>query len=149
MKQRNETPTDVFNAFLVTRLSGDIEAVKGRLAESTLNAVEEISVNQEKSFDEALNIVGRFYGQHHSERLPFVRNEKIDIDGDIACVEVENFSSGNFDNFVLLKENGVWKLALDVEVAQILEVKKNAVETAFDYLQITFKTLFGKDKAKS
>ncbi len=146
MRQKPESPTDVFNAFLKARFGGDLETVKSTLSADALKTIENISEAKKVSFGEALNSVGRFYGQHCGERLPKTQNEK--IGGGAACVEVENFSTGEFDGFVFLKENGVWKLALDLEFVAVIE-DKNILEKFFDYLRTVFSNLFENVKTKS
>jgi hypothetical protein len=146
MRQKTNNPAEVFKIFLTDRRSGDLETVKSTLSAATLRTVENVVESEKVSFDEALNSVARFYGQHYGERLPKTQNEK--IGGDVACVEVENFSTGKFDNFVFLKENGVWKLALDLEVMAVIE-DKNILEKFFDYLRTVFSNLFENVKTKS
>jgi hypothetical protein len=147
MKQENNSPTNVIKAFIIARCNGDIEAVKGTLAKSTLEVIERISVNQEKSFNAALNTVKRFIVQPDSERLPNTRNEK--IGGDTACVEVENFVSGESDTFVFVRENNIWKLALEMEVFDATMNETSIYECLSNCVQNIFKILLGKVKTKS
>ena len=139
MNQENFTPTDVFNAFMIARRSGDIEAVKNTLTKSALDIVEGISIAEGKPFNEALNTFGlgqKLFGLYDSEKLPETRNET--ITGGLAYIEVKNFVSGEFQNFTFLKENGVWKLALDVEVVQEEQTLSDILGMLFSHLKNVF-----------
>lgn len=146
MTQKNNKPADVFETFLVARRGGDLETVKSTLSADTLMTIGNVSQAEAISFDQALNSVGRFYGQHHGERLPKTQNEI--ISKDVACVEVENFSFGGFDRFIFLKEKDAWKLAPEMEVIDVIE-DKAIFGKLFNCLRTIFSNLFGSVKTKS
>ncbi len=58
MKLENNSPTEVFKTCVNARRNGDIETVKGTLSKETLAIIGQITSTQDKTFDEAFNIVG-------------------------------------------------------------------------------------------
>jgi hypothetical protein len=146
MKQENNSPTDVYKAFIIAWRNGDVEAIKDTLAKSTLDIVESISANQEKSFYGALNSVRQFFVQDPSERLPHIRKEK--VGGNTACIEAEDIASGEFNGFVFIRENNAWKLALEREVIAVTMVETSIFECLVSCGQTIIKIILGKIKTK-
>ncbi len=139
MNEKNSTPTDVFKTFITARKDGDVEAMRRCLTENALDIVQGISTVERKTFEEALNSFGlgrKLSGICDSKSLLAMRNES--IIGNFAYLEVKNFVSGEFQNFSFLRENNVWKIALDMEVvndeqslSEILGALLNYVKNAF------------------
>jgi hypothetical protein len=58
---------------------------------------------------------------------PVTRNEK--IEGDTATVEIKNETTGEFDMKIpLVREDGMWKLARDKYVEEVLKKANEARE---------------------
>jgi hypothetical protein len=121
MEQSTESPTDVFNAFIIARRKGDLETVKSTLSADTLKLVESVAVRQDLTFIEALNVVVDVCTYAGDERLPETRNEIIGID-DEACLEVEVIFSDEFKTFIFLKENNSWKFAPEMIFDKVVKI---------------------------
>jgi hypothetical protein len=149
MKLENNSPTEVFKTCVNARKNGDIEAVKGTLSKETLAIIGEIASTQNKTFDEAFNIVGiKLYGHIPLYEEPSAtRKER--IAGAIAFIESKNRVSDDFDSFVFRKENGFWKFALDCEVVDEIKTDENIFERLFNYLQTGLRSVFESVKTKS
>ncbi len=139
MRNEELTPGDVFKAIITARKKGDVEAMKKALTKSVLGNVERISTVEKKTFEETLNNFGlgqKLFEICDSMSFPEMQDER--IIGNFACLEVENFVTGEFQKFSFLRENNVWKLALDLEVvndeqslSEILGVLLNYARNAF------------------
>lgn len=150
MKKRKNTPTNVFKAFINAWLTEDIETVKNILSKNALQIVEKVSVAHEIPLNDALNFYeDKLLGHIFSGNLPIVRNENIDSNGQLACIEAKNFDTGDFDYFVFTKESGEWKLALDSDLLKVVRENTNIFEDLFDYLKNIIRNLLEKAKVKS
>jgi hypothetical protein len=133
MNQENSTPTEVFNVFMIARRNGDIETMKSILTESALSTIKSLSINQELSFSEAVNAFGnRFYGLYNNKNLTETHT------GRFVVVEVKNSISGEVSKFTFLRENGVWKLALDLEI----EDEEQSLSEILKMLFVCMKNVF-------
>jgi hypothetical protein len=146
MNGKISTPSEVFNAFMIAREDDDIQTLKSILTESALANAEAVCSIERKSFNAALNTFGnRFFGLYDSEKLPVILSER--IMGGFAYIEVKRFVSGEPSNFTFLKENGVWKLALDMEVVNEEQSLPEILGLLFNYLKNAFGKLV-KPKSK-
>ncbi len=102
------SPSEVLKSFTEATQKKDIETIKKTLSKGTLKVSEESAKKQNISLDEMLMKIENT----KDKKLPEVRNEK--IDGDTATVEVKNEGSGEYDVMPFVKEDGSWKLALDL-----------------------------------
>jgi hypothetical protein len=139
MKQENNSPTDVFNAFLTARCKGDLEAIKSTLSANTLKLIKRVAELQELPFIEALNVVADIQTYAEGGRLLKTRNEIIGID-DEACLEVEIIFSDEFKTFIFLKENNSWKFAPEMVFVKAVKIQTSWTEILFSRL----KSLFNK-----
>lgn len=106
--EQKKTPTETLRALSEASKKKDTEAIKSLLSKGTLDLLEQSARRQEKSVDELLK---QENGAPFQE-LPEIKNEQ--VTGETASVEVKNNVTGEFDKIPFVKENGVWKLALDV-----------------------------------
>lgn len=97
----------------------DSEAIKKVISKGTLALLEENAKAQGKTVDE----IFREDDGAPFEELPEMRNEK--INGDKATVEVKNNRSGEWSSLPFVKEDGVWKVAID---QYLEEVRKQMTE---------------------
>ncbi len=102
------SPTEVLKAFTEATKTKDAEAIKKTLSKNTMKVAEETAKKQNISVDAMLTKVENLEGK----QLPEIRNEK--IEGDNATVEVKNSATGEYDVMPFVKEDGSWKIALDV-----------------------------------
>ena len=102
------SPTEVLKIFTEATKKKDAEAIKKTLSKNTMKVAEETAKKQNISVDAMLTKVENLEGKE----LPEIRNEK--IEGDNATVEVKNSATGEYDVMPFVKEDGSWKVALDV-----------------------------------
>lgn len=106
--EQTKTPTETLRALNEASKKKDTEAIKSYLSKGTLDLLEQSARRQEKTVDELLK---QENGAPFQE-LPEMKNEQ--ITGETASVEVKNNVTGEFEKIPFVKENGVWKIALDV-----------------------------------
>lgn len=111
----NGSPTETLKTFAAATKRKDAETIKKTLSKSTMKVIEESAKQQNISVNEMLTKAEDPEGGD----LPELRNEK--IDGDKATLEVKNDVSGEYDVMPFVKEDGGWKIALDVFMESMKE----------------------------
>ena len=91
-----------------------------------MQLIEKSAQNQNKTVEQLLTEED---GAPFKE-LPEMRNEK--ISGDTATVEAQNLMTKEFDPIPLVRENGEWKVALDVLVQEMERKATEAMKNAPD-----------------
>lgn len=112
---KTKSPTETLQALSEASKKKDAEAVKSYLSKGTLELLDQSAKRQNKSVDELLK---QENGAPFQE-LPEVKNEQ--ITGDTATVEAKNNVTGEYQKIPLVKENGVWKVALDVFLKDMMK----------------------------
>ncbi|MGI8883837.1 MAG: hypothetical protein ACR2IA_06295 [Pyrinomonadaceae bacterium] len=112
----DRSPTETLIALNTASKAKDTAAIKNLVSSGSLKLIEESAKEQNKSVDELL---AEDKGAPF-EKLPEMRNEK--IHGDAATIEIRNEVTKEFDEVPFVKENGEWKIALDL-IVQDLERK--------------------------
>ena len=107
------TPTEALESFIAASKTKDVEARKRVMSKGTLALVEQSAKEQGTTVDE---IMKKDDGMPPVEN-PETRNEI--IEGDRASIEVKNSFTGDFDKIPFVKEDGVWKIALDEMIEDI------------------------------
>ncbi len=121
--ESTNSPTASLKKFIEASKAKDIETIKNLLSKSTIDAIKKAADAQDTTVDEILlNDNGT-----PLKELPETRNEK--IENDAASVEVKNKMTGEFETIPLVKEDGVWKIALDKFMQNLLEKQKQAADT--------------------
>lgn len=105
---KEKTPVETLSALSEVSKKKDAAAIKSYLSKGTLDLLEQSAKRQNKTVDELL----REENGAPFQELPEIRNEQ--ITGETATVEVKNEVTGEFEKIPFVKENGVWKVALDV-----------------------------------
>ncbi len=120
--ESTDSPTASLKKFIEASKAKDVETTKKLLSKSTLAAIEKTAAAQNTNVDKVLlNDDGT-----PIKELPETRNEK--ISGDAATVEVKNRVTGDFETIPFVKEDGVWKIALDKFMREMLEKQKQAAD---------------------
>ncbi|MGI8670698.1 MAG: hypothetical protein ACR2J3_12770 [Aridibacter sp.] len=101
-------PTETLKAFSKATKSKNAETIKGFLSEGSMKMVEKSAKEQNKTVE---NILTEGEDETDDGGEPVTRNEK--INGNTATVEVKNEVFGRYDEMPFVKEDGVWKIALD------------------------------------
>lgn len=107
-EEQTKSPTETLKSLSEASKKRDVPAVKNHFSKGTLAMIEQSASRQEKTVDELLQQENWAVFQD----LPEVKNEK--ISGDSATVEVKNKVTGGYDEIPFVKEDGAWKVALDV-----------------------------------
>ena len=102
-----KSPTEVMKALNEASKTKDVTGIKNSISKGTLSLIEESAKAQNITVDEALK---KDNGAPFKD-LPEMRNEK--IEGDTATVELKNATTNDWETVPFVKEDGVWRLALD------------------------------------
>ena len=105
------SPTEVLKIFTEATKKKDIETIKKTLSKSMMRVVEETAKKQNISVDAMLTKVEAPSGE--------LKNEK--IEGDTATVEIKNEAASENDLMPFVKEDGGWKIALDVFMDNVMK----------------------------
>ena len=113
--QKTMSPTETMKALNEASKTKDIETTKKLVSRSTLVLLEKSAKEQNTTIDELLK---KDNGAPFQE-LPETRNEK--ITGDAATVEVKDTATNNWEILPFVKEDGIWKIALDKFLDDIMK----------------------------
>lgn len=116
------TPTQAFKVYNDAKRNKDAAGVKKFLSKTSLILSETTAQQTGKSLDEVVTSGISF------EALPPVRNEK--IVGDTASIEIQDAATGTWEEWYLIKEDGIWKSdlnrLLEMQKRKLAEVMKQA-----------------------
>jgi hypothetical protein len=118
---KTETPTETIKALHEVSQKKDVEGIKKRLSRGTLKLYEETAQKQKTTVDELL----KQEGGAPMQILPEMREEK--IEGETATVEVKNALTGEYEKLPFVKEDGVWKVAIDKYLETMQQKLKEAM----------------------
>jgi hypothetical protein len=104
----HSSPAATFKAFFEASKKKDVAGIKRGLSKGTLDMLDKLAKEQNKSTDDMLKDV---YKEDKGETFPETQNEK--INGDTATLEVKNDKTGKWETLPFVKEDGEWKIALD------------------------------------
>lgn len=101
------SPAATLNNFVEASKNKDVESLKKLLSKGSMEAVEKVAVAKNTTVDKILvnNVSASL------KELPETRNEK--IEGDTATIEVKNKIVDTYETIPFVKEDGIWKVALD------------------------------------
>ena len=122
----NRSPMETLRALNAASKAKDVSVIKNLVSNGTLQLMEKSAQNQNKSVDEILTADD---GAPFNE-LPEMRDEK--INGETATVEIKNAVTKEFEKIPFVRENGEWKLALDVLVQEFERKATEAMKDAPD-----------------
>lgn len=107
MANQNNTPSDVLRLYIEAVNRNDAEGIKSVLSENTLRILKFVGEQQriEVLRDDADVIIS----QSHN---PEIGEEQ--IYDDTATVEMKNSFVNRWEKMPFIKEDGVWKFALDI-----------------------------------
>ncbi|MDQ3132163.1 MAG: hypothetical protein M3Q99_15560 [Acidobacteriota bacterium] len=105
--QKTMSPTETMKALNEASKTKDIETTKKLVSKGTLALLEKSAKEQNTTIDELLK---KDEGAPFQE-LPETRNEK--ITGDTATIEVKDTATNGWEILPFVKEDGIWKIALD------------------------------------
>jgi hypothetical protein len=108
------SPTETMRALNEAAIKKDVEATKKLVSKGTLDLLEKAAQNQNTTVDELL----RKENGAPFQEMPETRNEK--ITGDTAIVEIKNKATDEWETLPFVKEDGIWKIALDKLMEEIM-----------------------------
>jgi len=111
------SPTATFKAFFEAQQKKDVAGMKKNLSKTSLAIMEKSAKEQNKSVDDLFkeqldNPASK------TDKIPETRNEK--INGNEATLELHNEETNKWDMMYFAKEDGVWKIALDRSIEEML-----------------------------
>lgn len=112
------SPTQAFKVYNDAKRNKDAAGVKKFLSKTSLILSQTTAQQTGKTLDEVVTSGMSF------EALPPIRNEK--IVGDTASIEIQNSATGDWEEWYLLKEDGIWKSDLN----RLLEMQKRKLAEA-------------------
>lgn len=122
-KPAADSPGETVMKYYEASQKQDIATMKSLLSKSSLELIEKSAKVQGTTADELL----RKEASVKIANAPVIRNEK--IEGDTATVEIKNETTGEFDmKMPLVREEGIWKLARDKYVEEVLKKANEARE---------------------
>ncbi|MEO8074147.1 MAG: hypothetical protein ABI686_12990 [Acidobacteriota bacterium] len=127
MSESANSPTTTLKNFIEASKTKDIETIKKLLSKSTIESIKKAADAQSTTVDEILldEILLKDNGTPLKE-LPETRNEI--IEGETAAVEVKNKITGEFETIPFVKEDSIWKIALDKFMRDLLEKQKQTAD---------------------
>ena len=102
------SPTETLKALSAASAKKDVDGIKKYLSKGTLERLEIGAKEQNKTADELLK---------GKDGAPFPKLPELGaetIEGDTATLEVRNAETREFEKLPFVKENGEWKVAIDV-----------------------------------
>ena len=111
-------PSATFKTYFEAQKRKDIPAMKQSLSKTSLAMMEASAKEQRLTLDKMIE------NQLQSpsskiDKLPETRNEK--ITGDDATIELRNEDANRWDTMYFVKEDGVWKIALDRTMEEMIK----------------------------
>ncbi|HQU83338.1 MAG TPA: hypothetical protein PKY59_09450 [Pyrinomonadaceae bacterium] len=110
-----KSPTEVMNALNEAAKTNDAATIKALISKGTMALLEESAKQQNTTVDELLQRDASM----PFEEVPEMRNEQ--IAGDKATLDIKNTESGIYSSVPFVKEDGSWKIALDVYLKDVQE----------------------------
>lgn len=115
------SPTETLKAFDDATIAQDADKIKRHITKGSLAFFEKEAKKQGMTFKEMVERPNDM----PTVETPEMRNEK--INGNTATVEAKNRVTGSFDEYFLVKENGVWKVDYEKYLKEkIAEINKGA-----------------------
>ncbi len=105
------SPIDVLKTYIDASDRKDLAAVKQTFSKGTMKMYEDAAQKRQISVDEVIK--DQFELASSAELKSKLESGKETIEGDTATVEVKDNSTGNLERIPFVKEDGVWKVALD------------------------------------
>lgn len=113
---QTKSPTQTLKDFVEASKKKDVAAMKGMLSKASLELMQKTADMQKTTVDELLK---KSDETSLNQQTPETREEK--IEGERASVETKNPVTGGYDKIPFVKEEGVWKIALDTLMKETLQ----------------------------
>ena len=100
------SPTETFRRYNDAKRIKDAAEVKRLLSKGSIAVSQKTAVQRDEPLDKVV-LSGQAF-----DAVPPIRNEK--ITGSTAMIEIQNPATGGWEEWYFVKEDGIWKNALDV-----------------------------------
>lgn len=115
-------PSATFQAYFEAQKRKDVPGMKQTLSKTSLSMMEASAKQQQLTLDKMIQSQLE-NPSAKVDKMPETRNEK--ITGDNATLELHNEDANRWDTMYFVKEDNVWKIALDRTIEEML--RKNGV----------------------
>ena len=119
--QESESPTTVLRAYIEAYNNRDIAGLKKTFSKQTIKMYEKSAEKNQTSIDDVVK--GQFEHAPADKITLSVETGAEKIAGDSATVEIRDNAEAKWETMPLVREEGVWKIALDRYVIQIMNRK--------------------------
>jgi len=110
-------PSATFKTYFEAQKKKDISGMQQTLSKTSLEMMEASAKQQQLTLDKMIQ--GQLDNPSAKvDKMPETRNEK--ITGDNATLELHNEDANRWDTMYFVKEDGVWKIALDRTIEELL-----------------------------
>ncbi len=113
--QQNDSPKQVFSKYLSAKADKDVEIIKQLISKGSLKMIEQSAKDQGTTIDELLKV------DDQSSAAASLELGEERIENDTAIVEVKNPRTNEWEKMPFVKEDGKWKIALDVAMENALQ----------------------------
>jgi hypothetical protein len=110
-------PSATFKTYFEAQKKKDIAGMKQTLSKTSLAMMEASAKQQQLTLDKMI-ATQLENPSSKIDKMPETRNEK--VTGDNATIEVHNEEAARWDLMYFVKEDGVWKIALDRTIEEML-----------------------------
>lgn len=121
------SPTDVLNIYVEASDRKDLAAVKATFSKGTMKMYEDAAQKREISVDEVIK--DQFELATSAELKSKIQPGKETIEGDTAMVEAKDNQSGETEKIPFVKEDGVWKIAFDKFMQNLMNRMRDEMKT--------------------
>jgi len=111
------SPSATFQAYFEAQKRKDIPGMKQALSKTSLEMMEASAKQQQMTLDKMIQSQLE-NPSAKVDKMPETRNEK--ITGDNATLDLHNEDANRWDTMYFVKEDSVWKIALDRTIEEML-----------------------------
>ena len=111
------SPSATFQAYFEAQKRKDIPGMKQALSKTSLEMMEASAKQQQMTLDKMIQSQLE-NPSAKVDKMPETRNEK--ITGDNATLDLHNEDANRWDTMYFVKEDSVWKIALDHTIEEML-----------------------------
>jgi len=120
------SPTDVLKTYIEASDRKDLAAVKQTFSKGTMKMYEDAAQKRQIAVDEVVKT--QFELASAAKLESKLESGEETIEGDTATVDVKDNSTGNLERIPLVKEEGVWKIAFDKFMEDLMNKKREAMK---------------------
>ncbi|MBA2493344.1 MAG: nuclear transport factor 2 family protein [Acidobacteria bacterium] len=123
--QQTASPTETLKTYIEASDRKDIATIKQTFSKGTIKMYEDAAQKGQISVDEVIK--GQLELTSDNKFSSNIESGEEKIEGDAASIEVKNKITGYSEVIPFVKEEGVWKIALDKFMQDMVEKQKQAM----------------------